>query len=125
MASLYGVVLHELLELGNEQKYNKLFASILAGNHGTSGAITTIPGGGGGTFDSSTTSGHDDELIVGVDLSREAFVRPLARNAEGGSTFNVLPDDQFLVRAEKQGFYGYLEEGRVCLDARAVVGIAV
>ena len=120
MASLYGVVLHELLELGNEQKYNKLFASILDSN-----SITDIPGGGGGTFDSNATSGHLDELIVGVDLSREAFVRPLARNAEGGSTFNVLPDDQFLVRAEKQGFYGYLEEGRVCLDARAVVGIAV
>ena len=120
MASLYGVVLHELLELGNEQKYNKLFASILSAN-----SITDIPGGGGGTFDSNATSGHLDEIIVGVDLSREAFVRPLARNAEGGSTFNVLPDDQFLVRAEKQGFYGYLEEGRVCLDARAVVGIAV
>ena len=83
----------------------------------------TIPNGGGaGTF---STAGTTDELIVGVDLSRESLVRPVAREHESGGTFSVLPDDQFVTRAEKMGFYGYLEEGRVCLDARALVGLAV
>ena len=59
------------------------------------------------------------------DLGREAFIRPVARQAEGGATFTALPDDQFVARQEKTGFYGYLEEGRVCIDARAIVGIAV
>ena len=79
----------------------------------------TIPGGGGGTFDSA------DKILVGVDLSREAFIRPVARQAEGGGTFTALPDDQFVARQEKTGFYGYLEEGRVCIDSRAVVGLVV
>jgi hypothetical protein len=43
---------------------------------------------------------------------------------EGGETFTAVPDDQFYAaRMEKMGFYGFLEEGRVCLDARAIVGI--
>ena len=68
------------------------------------------------------TSGTD-ELMVGLDLSKESFIRPVARQAESGGTFTVLPDDQFVARSEKTGFYGSLEEGRVCIDARAVVGI--
>lgn len=115
MSSLYGIVLHELLELGSTRKYNKLFGSLIGSN--------TIPnGGGGGAF---STAGTTDELIVGADLSRESLVRPVAREHESGGTFSVLPDDQFVTRAEKMGFYGYLEEGRVCLDARALVGLAV
>jgi len=48
---------------------------------------------------------------------------PVARNAETGSTFTALPDDQYATRQDKVGFYGGLEEGRVLLDARAVVGL--
>ena len=71
------------------------------------------------SFDSSA-----DELIVGLDNSKGALVRPIARNAESGSTFTALPDDQYNIsRADKAGFYGSLEEGRVCIDARAIVGL--
>ncbi len=113
MSEIFGVVLHELIELGDGKKYNTLFTELAAASS------VTIPGGGGGTFDST------DKILVGVDLSREAFIRPVARQADGGGTFTALPDDQFVARQEKTGFYGYLEEGRVCIDARAVVGIAV
>jgi len=42
----------------------------------------------------------------------------------GGGTFTALPDNQFATdRADKLGFYGFLEEGRVCIDARSIVGI--
>ena len=114
MSEIFGVVLHELIELGDGKKYNTLFGEMVAG------ASTTIPGGGGGTWATGS-----DKILVGVDLSREAFIRPVARQADGGATFTALPDDQFVARQEKTGFYGYLEEGRVCIDSRAVVGIAV
>ncbi len=112
-SEIYGVTIHELLELGVSKKYNTLFGEFASGQ-------SIVNGGGAGTFDSTA-----DEILVGVDLSREAFIRPVARQAESGGQFVVLPDDQFVSRAEKTGFYGFLEEGRVCLDARAVVGISV
>lgn len=114
MSEIFGVVLHELIELGQGKKYNTLFGEMVDASG------VTIPGGGGGTWSTA-----DDKILVGADLGREAFIRPVARQAEGGATFTALPDDQFVARQEKTGFYGYLEEGRVCIDARAVVGIAV
>ena len=114
MAEIYGITLHELLELGTSKKYNTLFKAMI------DAAGSSISGGAGGAFADAA-----DEILVGVDLSRDAFVRPVARQAESGGTFSVLPDDQFVARQEKQGFYGFLEEGRVCVDSRAVVGLAV
>lgn len=106
---IYGISLHELVELGTGRKYNALFDTLLAA--GPNSAVT---------FDPSTA-----EIVVGVDLSKDAFVRPVAQNSDTGSTFTALPDDQFVARQEKLGFYGSLEEGRVCLDARAIAGLIV
>jgi len=61
--------------------------------------------------------------MIGIDRTTEAFVRPVARNSETGGTFTALPDDQYAQRQDKVGFYGGLEEGRVLLDARAIVGL--
>lgn len=99
---LYGVTIHELVELGVSGKYSTLFDALKGSQGFTSGS---------------------DELLIGLDLSKESFIRPVARQAESGGTFTVLPDDQFVARSEKTGFYGSLEEGRVCIDARAVAGI--
>lgn len=110
---LFGIKLIELIELGVDKKYNILFSQMIGGN--------TLPGGGSGNF-----AQGDDEILVGIDQSRGAFIRPVARQAESGGTFTSLPDDQFAVnRVDKVGFYGFLEEGRVCIDSRAVAGIAV
>ena len=100
---IYGVSIHDLIELGPNQKYQSLFKEFYAGNFTVS----------------------SDELIVGLDLSKDAFVRPVARQAESGGTFTALPDDQFLSRADKIGFYGFLEEGRACIDSRAVHGVVI
>jgi hypothetical protein len=118
MAEIMGVSLHELLELGDgaTRKYNALFQSLATAHGGTA----IVGGDNTGTFASSA-----DQILVGVDLTRDAFVRPVARQADSGGTFTVLPDDQFVARQEKMGFYGFLEEGRVCVDARAVVGLAM
>lgn len=103
---LFGVTLHQLVELGLTGKYNTLFSTFAAG--------------AGVSFNAS-----NQQILVGVDLSKESFIRPVARQAESGGTFTVLPDDQFVTRSEKTGFYGFLEEGRVCIDGRAIAGIIV
>ena len=100
---IYGVAIHDLIELGPNQKYQSLFKEFYTGS-----------------FTASS-----DELIVGLDLTKDAFVRPVARQAESGGTFTALPDDQFVARSEKIGFYGFLEEGRACVDARAVHGVVI
>ncbi len=107
---IYGVNIVELNELGDAKKYNTLF-----GEFDTAGIAH-----GGGNFNTST-----DQILVGIDNSRGAFIRPVAQQAESGGQFVSLPDDQFSMRSDKVAFYGFLEEGRVCIDSRAVVGIIV
>jgi len=102
-STIYGVSLNELNELGIGKKYNVLYDSFA-----------------GAPFDGST-----DDLIVGLDNSKGAFIRPVAQQSETGGTFNAQADDQFAQRSEKVGFFGKVEEGRVCLDARAVVGLTL
>lgn len=99
---IYGVNLIELLEFGLNAKYNLLFDGFYSGS-----------------FDPA-----NDEILVGIDLSREGFVRPV-ETSEGQSTFTAVNDDQFVSRQDKIGFYGFLSEGRVCLDSRTVSGIIV
>jgi hypothetical protein len=106
---IFGVKIHELLELGRSRKYNDLFGA-LAGN-------TQF---GGSAFNSAAS-----ELIIGVDSTRNAFLRPVAIQSETRGQVKVLPDDQFLARSQKVGFYSFVEEGRVAVDAKAAVGLIV
>lgn len=117
MTDIWGVTLHELLELGVGRKYNVLFDEIAATK-----SFAKPDGTGGSAFASSNVN---DEVLIGIDRSRRSFIRTLAVNAETGGSFNLRPDDQFLARSGKVGFYGGLEEGRIALDARAVAGIIV
>jgi hypothetical protein len=106
--SIYNMNLTELIELGTSQKYNVLFGQYAPA------AIAV----GGGTFSVSA-----DEIVIGLDLTKGAFVRPV--KSDGSGTVSVLPDDQFLTRSQKVGFYAQLEEGRHCLDGRAISAIVV
>ena len=118
MESLYGVSLHELVELGKSQRYNALFETYFD----AAGTAATNLDGSSNSISNFATANH--QVLVGVDLGRDAFVRPVARQAESGGTFSALPDDQFYAtRSDKAGFYGFLEEGRLCLDGRAAVGL--
>ena len=96
---IYGVSINEMNELGDGKKYTTLYNSF------------------------GTDVGT--ELIVGLDNTKGAFIRPVAIQHESGGAFTTLADDQWSARSEKLGFYGFLEEGRVCIDSRAVVGINV
>ena len=67
----------------------------------------------------------DDEILIGVDRSRDVLLRPVVLDEGSTGEMNVLVDDQFSVRQNKIGYYGKVEEGRVCIDDRALCGIVV
>ena len=118
MQSIFGINIVEMIEFGLNQKYNTLFDSFSGSN--SQGNLPAPGGTWGGT--------GTNQILVGIDNTRGAFLRPVARQAESGGTFNVLPDGQFDMygsRVEKIGFFGFLEEGRVCLDSRASAGIVI
>ena len=108
-SEIFGVTIHELLELGVARKYNDLFSAF---------AGSTSYGG-------SSFNGATSQIIVGVDSTRNALLRPVSIQSESRGQVKVLPDDQFLARSQKVGFYSYVEEGRVVTDARAVCGLIV
>ena len=121
MQSIYGVNIVELIEFGVSQKYNSLFGTFA----GSGNSASQVQGQNSGP---NWTNAATQQICVGIDNTRGAYVRPVSVQAESGGTFSVLPDGQFDMygsRVQKVGFYGFLEEGRVCLDARSTVGIVV
>ena len=80
-----------------------------------------VTGGAGG----DQAAGADDELVLGIDRSRESLVRPVAVDSENGGEFNLIADDQYSIRQNKIGYFGSLEEGRIVLDNRALIGTLV
>lgn len=122
MQSIYGVNIVELIEFGTGQKYNTLFNQFALASLNAASQVQ------GSNSAANWTNAATQQIAVGVDNTRGAFVRPVAVQAESGGTFSVLPDGQFDMygsRVQKIGFYGFLEEGRVCLDARSTVGIVI
>jgi hypothetical protein len=110
--SLYGINLVELNEFGDGQLWNVLFNTFTTAQN--------VPGSNSGAWQTV------DQILVGIDNTRGAFIRAVDKDSDTGSTFNAEVDDQFnLKRVDKAGFYGSLEEGRVAIDARACAGIAV
>ena len=99
----YGINVIELNEFGDGQKFNAIY-----------GAAAGVG------FTAAT-----DQIIVGIDRSREALIRPVAVDSENGGEFNLIADDQYSIRQNKIGYFGGLEEGRVVLDNRALVGVTV
>jgi len=96
----YGISIMEINELGEGQKFTR-----------TWNAIPTV----------STNT----DLVIGLDRSRESLFRAVALDAESGSEFTLLADDQYSVRQQKIGYYGSIEEGRMVLDNRVLTGITL
>ena len=109
----YGLGIMEINELGVNEKFNNLFD--------TAAGTTTYynPDGSsvGMQFDTST-----DNFVLGVDRSRDSLIRAIAVDAESGSEFNLIADDQYSIRQNKIGYFGSIDEGRVVLDNRVLVG---
>ena len=122
LPSFYGINIMELNQLGIDQTFNKLFAAVV-----TAEGATVVGGGNTGTFAQAS-----DEILIGVDRSKDALIRPVVigesyYDSKSGtsSEMQILVDDQFSVRQNKIGYYGKLEEGRICIDDRALIGLAV
>jgi hypothetical protein len=108
----YGVAIMEINELGRGQRFNTIFDTV-AGNTqytNTAGTVTSA-------FD-----GTNEEIIIGLDRGRESLIRAVAVDSENGSEFSLTADDQYSVRQKKIGYFGSMEEGRMVLDTRALVG---
>ena len=105
----------ELHELGPAAKFTAIFDTLV-------GSIAAGPGAGSASF---TFASATDDLVIGIDRSRDAFVKAIAVDGETGSEFNLVADDQYSIRQAKVGWFGSIEEGRVVLDDRAIVGCAI
>ena len=110
----FGVSVMEIHEFGPNSKFQKIWNVL------DSTSVDNNPIGR-----SAQTVGDDDDLVLGIDRSRDAFVRAVAVDSETGSEFSLVADDQYSIRQSKVGWFGSIEEGRVVLDDRAMVAIAV
>lgn len=99
----YGINVIELNEFGTGQKFNAIYGAAAGG--------AFVPA--------------NDQIVVGIDRSRESLIRPVAVDSENGGEFSLIADDQYSIRQNKIGYFGGLEEGRVVLDNRALVGVTV
>jgi hypothetical protein len=105
IASFWGLGLMELLELGPNQVYTDIYMTLVVAASGTFVA--------------------GDDVVIGVDRSKEALLRAVSLDEETGAQFTIEPDDQFANRLKKTGFIGSVEEGRMVIDSRAITAINV
>jgi len=113
LPEFYGLSIMEINELGTNQKFNDLFD--------TAAGSTTYYNPNGSSVDITFNTATDD-FILGVDRTRDSLIRAVAVDAESGSEFNLIADDQYSIRQNKIGYFGSIDEGRVVLDNRVLVG---
>ena len=113
VTEFFGINIMEILELGKGKRYNDVFNTVAAGQ-----TYNKNNGGNATAF-----AGATSQILVGLDRSRDALVRAIAVDSDTGSEFNLVADDQFSIRQQRIGYYGSLEEGRMVLDNRALVGL--
>lgn len=107
--AIFDVDIVELLELGINQRYNKIFAEI----NSLEGSPLTF-------------TQADDEILLGIDRSKpNALIRPVIQDEDSNSTAVVSPDDQFVDRTKKVGWSLEVNEGRMTLEDRALTGLIV
>lgn len=107
MPSIFNISLIELLELGVGQRYNLIFDKI---NVAKSSPVTFTQA--------------SDEIMIGIDRAKsDALIRPVLIDEDASSEVSVMVDDQFVDRSKKTGFYAELNEGRIILEDRVLVGL--
>jgi hypothetical protein len=109
LPEFYGISIMEILELGANKRFTNVFDAAQASGASTGAALFST----------------GDDLVVGIDRSRESLIRAVAVDEDSGGEFNLIADDQYSIRQQKIGYFGSLEEGRMVLDNRALVGCIV
>lgn len=108
-ASIYGVELHEVQEMGVGQEYNTLFKSYIG---------TTAIGASNAAFNAAT-----QELVIGLNTAMFDLVRLREVGSQG--SFSLSVDDQFSVRSDTVGYFGGVREGYVSLENRGKYGLII
>jgi hypothetical protein len=101
-SEVFGIGLHEVLELESTGIYSLIFDSYYAG-----------------TFTPGTHS-----LVLGIDATRDGLLAPY-ENSDNGGNVSTLPDDQFVARSNKIGWYAHATQNAVVADDRQVLGLIV
>ena len=112
--SFYNVTFHVANELGDNKTYSKLFDNY-------AGATTF------GKWDNSSATEFTaaDDLIIAINAAGDSLVKPIITDGETGEGLNVWPDDQFVRRQKKLGYYAEIQEGAVITDTRYLMGLVV
>jgi hypothetical protein len=121
----YGVSIQEYNEMGDAQKWNDVFKIASAGIDYADNYSVAQSTGVFEFQDQSVATAANEQILVGVDLSRESMIRAVATDSESGDEFSLVSDDQFVTRQSKIGYYGSLEEGRMIIDDRVLLGLIV
>jgi hypothetical protein len=119
LPEFFGVSLMEILEFGVGRKYTTIFDTVAGSTTYSDNYAVNANGGTAQAFLAT------EEIIVGLDRSRDSLIRAVAVDSDTGSEFNMQVDDQYTIRQGKIGYFGALEEGRMVLDDRALVGVIV
>jgi hypothetical protein len=91
---VFGVNLHDMDEVGEDQEYQNFFSTQLGGSLGPS---------------------SDKELLIGLDLSaNDSFIMPIKQDIQ-------IFEDEALHRHQRAGFYGWAEIGFAVLDNRRIL----
>ena len=113
----FGINLLELIELGASQDYQVLFDDYIGARD--------LPLIGTGVASGRTFNAATDELIIIVDATKDIGYRAIATDSDTGSVFSLEPDNQFMNRSGKIGWYGGIEEGRLVLDTKGIAALVV
>ncbi len=114
----YGLHVNEMLELDKGAAYSLLFETYIGS---TNLPYVNTLAASGQTFSSAA-----DELIIVIDGSQDLGIRAIEQNGEDvNSVFTLNPDDQFLRRQEKLGWYGGIREGRSVANTFGLAALVV
>lgn len=108
LTSIWGLTIVGLNELGVAQPYTYLFDDFYT-------AAGSEP-----SFSAAT-----QEIVIGVDASVPAFIKIIETQSEDGAETVVEPDDQWVRRSKKLGFYASRTEGRIVTDSKALAAIVI
>jgi len=99
MPNFFGVQLQEIWQLGPGRQFTDIYNGL---------AGTSV-----------------SDLVIAMNTNRDSLLKVVAVDSESGSEFTLLADDQYSIRQQKIGYYGSLEEGRVVLDSRVILGTEI
>lgn len=104
-STLWDVTLHELRELGDGRKLNRIFDTL--------------------STDTPSFTAASDDLVIGMDLSQDNCISPVSGDATG-NTVKVTVDNQWYAsRSEKVGWTFRKDIAYLIADNRFIVGVKV